>query len=45
MDAMVVNKNTLHLKISLFAILSMLEFNEGILQAVSCSFLPNDLTG
>jgi len=45
MDAMIVNKHTLHLEICLFAILLVFELDECVLQAVSCSLVSNDFTG
>jgi hypothetical protein len=44
MDAMIINKNTLHFEIGLLAVSLMFKFNEGILQAVASSLVSNNLT-
>lgn len=44
MNSMVVNQDALHLEISLLTVLLVLEFNKGILQTISCSFVANHFT-
>ena len=44
MDAMIINKNTLHFEICLLAVSLMFKFNEGVLQAVASSLVSNNLT-
>jgi hypothetical protein len=44
MYAVVVDQNTIHLEIGLLAILLVGVFNEGVLQAITCTLVSNDLT-
>jgi len=43
MNAMIVNQHSLHLEVRLLAVLLLLEFYERVLQAVTRSFVSNDL--
>ena len=45
MYTVVVDQNALHFEISLLTILLVLEFDEGVLEAVLRSLVPNDFTG
>lgn len=44
MDATVINEHVVHFEIGLFALLWLLEFNEGILQALFGLPIANDFT-
>jgi hypothetical protein len=44
MYAMIINEHALHLKICLFAVFLILEFNEGILETLAGALVPYDFT-
>ena len=43
MDAVIVDKDSVHLKICLLTVFLLLELNESVLQAISCAFIANNL--
>lgn len=43
MDTVVINQDTLHLEIGLFTIFLLIKFDEGILQTVTGTLVPNNL--
>lgn len=45
MYPVVINQYALHLEIGLLAVLLVLEFDKGVLKAVACTLISDNLTG
>lgn len=43
MDAVIVNQNTVHLKVGLFAVFLVFKLDKSVLQAIPRSFVANHL--